>query len=52
MLKAIDWNENIPSSLRFAGSSAMPSFCACCGERGEMALPFSWIRPLVARSIP
>ena len=25
MLKAIDWNENMPSSLRLAGSSAMPS---------------------------
>ena len=28
MLNAIDWKPNIPSSLRFAGSSAMPSFCA------------------------
>ena len=52
MLKAIDWKLNMPSSLRFAGSSAMPSFCASRGERGAIRLPSSRISPLVARSMP
>ena len=52
MLKAIDWKPNMPSSLRLAGSRAMPSRCASSGERGAMGLSFSRISPLVARSMP
>ena len=52
MLNAIDWKLNIPSSLRLAGSSAMPSFCASPGLRGAIRFPASRISPLVARSIP
>ena len=29
MLNAMDWKVNMPSTLRLAGSSAMPSLCAC-----------------------
>ncbi len=43
MLKAMDWKENIPSSLRLAGSSAIPNFCASCGLRGAIGRPFSKI---------
>ena len=52
MLKAIDWNENMPCSFRFAGSSAMPSRWAWPGDRGEMGWPSSRISPTSARSIP
>ena len=52
MLNAIDWKLNIPSTLRFAGSSAIPWRCACCGDRGAIGLPRRSIRPLVGRSIP
>ena len=52
MLKAMDWKPNMPSSLRLAGSSAMPSRCASSGERGAMRRSLSRISPLVARSMP
>ena len=39
MLKAMDWKENIPSSLRLAGSRAMPSAGPPAGNAGAIALP-------------
>ena len=52
MLNAMDWKLNMPSTLRLAGSSAMPSRCASRGDRGATGVPSRRISPLVGRSIP
>ena len=52
MLNAMDWKLNMPSTLRLAGSSAMPCRCASWGERGATLRPLRRISPLVGRSIP
>ena len=52
MLKAIDWKENIPSFLRFAGRSAIPRRLAWPGFFGRTARPWSVIVPALAWSMP